>query len=88
MLDPEGQTIGRAIRDLGWEGVRDVRAGRLVHLRVSASDPDEAEEEVRRMCEELIANPVIEDFEVRVAETDPAAVSGGEGAAGGEAGGR
>ncbi len=89
VLDPEGQTIGRALRDLGWDGVRDVRAGRLIHLRLAAEDAGAAEEEVRRMCEELIANPVIEDYEVRIdrAGTD----TDGRGAAaeaGGEADGR
>lgn len=79
MLDPEGQTIGRALENLGWDSVRNVRAGRLVHLRLAAEDADAAEEEVRAMCEELIANPVIEDFEVRVDPDEEA--SGAEGGA-------
>ena len=83
MLDPEGQTIGRALADLGWEGVRDVRAGRLIRLRLPAGEASEAEAEVRRMCEELIANPVIEDYEIRVAR---AADDGDEETGGGEAG--
>ncbi len=66
ILDPEGETIARALRNLGHEGVSEVRAGRLVHLRVDAESPEAARERVGRMCEELIANPVIEDFEVRV----------------------
>ena len=66
ILDPEGETIARALGTLGYEGVSEVRAGRLIRLRVRAESAEEAREEVRRMCEELIANPVIEDFEVRV----------------------
>jgi len=68
ILDPEGETIARALENLGYEGVGAVRAGRLVRLEIDAGSPDEAHSAVRKMCEELIANPVIEDFEVRVEE--------------------
>ncbi len=66
ILDPEGETIARALGNLGYEGVVTVRAGRLVRLEVKADDAESAGASVRRMCEELIANPVIEDYEVRV----------------------
>lgn len=66
ILDPEGETIGRALSELGYEGVEEVRAGRLVRLRVRGPDESAVRERVREMCRELIANPVIEDFEVRV----------------------
>ncbi len=75
ILDPEGETIARALRNLGYEGVERVRAGRLVNLRLEAAGAEEAREAVQAMCEELIANPVIEDYEVRVRE--PAAQVGG-----------
>lgn len=68
MLDPEGQTIGNALEHLGYEGVERVRAGRLVRLRLSAEDADGARDRLNRMCEELIANPVIEDYEIRLDE--------------------
>ena len=66
VLDPEGQTIGSALKNLGYDEVERVRAGRLVRLRLAAEDADAARERVTRMCEELIANPVIEDYEIRV----------------------
>jgi len=66
ILDPEGETIARALDNLGYEGVGSVRAGRLVRLEIDAASADDARRSVRRMCEELIANPVIEDFEVRI----------------------
>lgn len=66
ILDPEGQTIGRALGELGYEGVEEVHAGRLVRMRLQAPDAAAARERVTAMCEELIANPVIEDYEIRV----------------------
>lgn len=70
ILDPEGETIGRALGTLGYEGVSEVRAGRLVSLRVEADGPEAARAQVEEMCERLIANPLIEDYAV---EVEPAA---------------
>ena len=58
ILDPQGQTVERALPALGFDGVSDVRIGRLVELDV----PDIAE--VEAMCEKLLANPLVEDYEV------------------------
>ncbi len=58
ILDPQGQTVERALPALGFEGVSDVRIGRLVELDV----PDIGE--VEQMCEKLLANPLVEDYEV------------------------
>lgn len=66
ILDPEGETIQRALGELGYGGVEGVRAGRLVRLRVRGADAEAVRDRVEEMCRELIANPVIEDFEVRV----------------------
>ena len=62
ILDPQGQTVERALPALGFDGVSDVRIGRLVELEV----PDIAE--VEAMCEKLIANPLVEDYEVVAVE--------------------
>jgi phosphoribosylformylglycinamidine synthase len=62
ILDPQGQTVERALPALGFEGVSDVRVGRLVELEV----PDIAE--VEAMCEKLLANPLVEDYEVVAVE--------------------
>ena len=62
ILDPQGQTVERALPALGFEGVSDVRIGRLVELEV----PDLAE--VEQMCEKLLANPLVEDYEVVAVE--------------------
>ena len=58
ILDPQGAAVQRALPALGFEGVRDVRIGRLIELEVV--DPSRLEE----MCERLLANPLIEDYEV------------------------
>jgi phosphoribosylformylglycinamidine synthase PurS subunit len=70
ILDPEGQTVERALPALGFEGASHVRIGRLVELEVA--DPSE----LPAMCEKLLSNPLIEDYEVQLLETgngaDPA----------------
>jgi phosphoribosylformylglycinamidine synthase len=62
ILDPQGQTVERALPALGFDGVSDVRIGRLVELEV----PDIAK--VEAMCEKLLANPLVEDYEVVAVE--------------------
>ena len=58
ILDPQGQVVERALPALGFSGVRNVRVGRLVELEVD--DPNRLPE----MCERLLANPLIEDYEI------------------------
>ena len=58
ILDPQGQAVERALPALGFDGVSDVRVGRLVELEVADVG------EVGAMCEKLLANPLIEDYEV------------------------
>jgi phosphoribosylformylglycinamidine synthase len=63
ILDPQGQAVERALPELGFAGVSDVRVGKHVELTV---DDGDAEEAARRVAEALLANPVIEEFSVRV----------------------
>ena len=58
ILDPQGQTVERALPALGFEGVSDVRIGRLVELTL------EDESRLPEMCERLLTNPLIEDYEI------------------------
>jgi phosphoribosylformylglycinamidine synthase len=58
ILDPQGQTVERALPALGFGGVADVRVGRLVELTV------EDESQLPEMCERLLTNPLIEDYEI------------------------
>lgn len=64
--DPQGQTIERALPVLGYEGVTGVRVGKRIQLEVDAPSADEARSKVEEMCERLLANPVIESFEVSI----------------------
>ena len=64
ILDPQGKAIERALPALGFEGVAEVRVGRLVELE--ATDP----ERLGELCEKLLANPLIEDYEIEVEGTD------------------
>ena len=64
ILDPQGQAVQRALPALGFEGVSNVHVGRLIELDVE--DPSQ----LPAMCEELLANPLIEDYEI---VTQPAA---------------
>jgi phosphoribosylformylglycinamidine synthase PurS subunit len=63
ILDPQGQAVGSALEHLGFS-VRDARVGRVVELEVDAADPAAARAEVERMCEQLLANPLIESYEI------------------------
>jgi phosphoribosylformylglycinamidine synthase len=65
ILDPQGQAVERALPALGFEGAKNVKVGRLVELDVE--DPAD----LPAMCERLLANPLIEDYEVLVMETAP-----------------
>ncbi len=63
ILDPQGQAVERALPALGFEGVTNVRVGRLIELEVD--DPAQ----VAAMCERLLTNPLVEDYEVLITET-------------------
>ena len=64
--DPQGLTIERALPALGYEGVSGVRVGKRIDLEIEAPTPDEARSRVEEMCRRLLANPVIESYEVIV----------------------
>ena len=66
ILDPQGEAVESSLRQLGFP-VGDARVGRVIDLEVDASSADEARAEVERMCERLLANPLIESYEIEVA---------------------
>jgi phosphoribosylformylglycinamidine synthase subunit PurS len=66
ILDPQGQAVESSLRQLGFP-VGDARVGRVVDLEVDAADDVAARAEVERMCEQLLANPLIESYEIVLA---------------------
>jgi phosphoribosylformylglycinamidine synthase subunit PurS len=67
ILDPQGQAVESSLRQLGFS-VGEARVGRVVDIEVDASDPGAARAEVERMCEQLLANPLIESYEIELGE--------------------
>lgn len=67
ILDPQGKAVEGALHSLGFEGVSSVRVGRHIVVDTDAGSEDEAVASVTEMCERLLANPVIEDFEIESA---------------------
>jgi len=68
ILDPQGQAVGSSLRDLGFS-VHEARVGRLIDLDVDAASADDARAELERMCESLLANPLVESYEIELAGT-------------------
>jgi phosphoribosylformylglycinamidine synthase subunit PurS len=66
VLDPQGDAVRRALGRLGFEGVRGVRVGKLIEIELDDQSCEEARSRLSKMADEILANPVIEDFEVRV----------------------
>ncbi len=68
VLDPQGRAIGQALGMLGFQGVNDVRAGKVIELELAETDPDRARAEAESMADRLLANAVIESFRVSLGE--------------------
>jgi len=72
VLDPQGKAIHHALESLDFSGVNDVRAGKLIELDV---DPSVSREDIDKMCDKLLANTVIENYEIELPETAQGTVS-------------
>lgn len=66
VLDPQGKAIEHALGTLGFDGVDNVRAGKVIELDIHETDPDAAREKVKAMCVKLLANTVIEDYSIEL----------------------
>jgi phosphoribosylformylglycinamidine synthase len=66
LLDPQGQAVEHALTTLGFQGAAGVRVGRAIELALEAASTEEARARARKMCDQLLANPVTEDYEVTV----------------------
>ena len=67
VLDPEGQTIMQSLSSLGFQGIEDVRIGKYIEIDISSVDNSKKiAEDIKRMCEELLVNLVIENYEIEL----------------------
>jgi phosphoribosylformylglycinamidine synthase len=66
--DPQGLTIKGALRNLGFDSVDDVRAGKYIQVKIDESSYESAGEQVDEMCKKLLSNPVIENYSFEVEE--------------------
>jgi len=68
ILDPQGEAVHGALRQLGF-AVSEARVGRVVDVELDATDAGEARTALERMCEQLLANPLIESYEITLGST-------------------
>jgi phosphoribosylformylglycinamidine synthase len=66
ILDPQGEAVESSVRHLGFE-VGQARVGKVIDLELAAEDEAAARAEIERMCEQLLANPLIESYEIELA---------------------
>ena len=70
VLDPQGKAIENALGQLGFDGVNSVRQGKLIEMDLADTDASAAESRLQEMCEKLLANTVIENFDIRLSDTE------------------
>ena len=66
VLDPQGKAIQKSLAGLGFEGIGEVRQGKVIELELAESDPARARARVGEMCQKLLANTVIENYAVEI----------------------
>ena len=66
VLDPQGKAIGHALNNLGFDSVGNVRQGKLIEIELSEKDQTRARAQLKDMCEKLLANTVIEKYEIEL----------------------
>ena len=70
VLDPQGKAIENALGQLGFDGVENVRQGKMIELELADTDADQARDRLQDMCEKLLANTVIENYDIRFNDTE------------------
>jgi len=68
VLDPQGKAVLNALKTLGFSDVEDVRVGKQILIDINTTDREKAIKEAKKMADELLANPVIENYEIEVKE--------------------
>ena len=70
VLDPQGKAIGNALGQLGFDGVENVRQGKMIELELADTDANQARDRLQEMCEKLLANTVIENYDIRLNDAE------------------
>ena len=70
VLDPQGKAIENALGQLGFDGVENVRQGKMIELELADTDANQARDRLQEMCEKLLANTVIENYDIRLNEAE------------------
>ena len=68
VLDPQGKAIGRALNNLGFRQVGDVRQGKVIDIEIEERDETKARASLKEMCDKLLANTVIEKYEIELSK--------------------
>jgi phosphoribosylformylglycinamidine synthase PurS subunit len=68
VLDPQGSAIKGALKKLGFNDIEDVRVGKLIEIKIKQKEEAQAREQVKQMCDRLLANQVVEDYDFDILE--------------------
>ena len=68
VLDPQGKVVGQTLKNMGIQNLNQVRQGKFFEIDMDEKDSVKAEDQVKKMCEKLLANQIIEDFKINKAE--------------------
>ena len=64
--DPQGSAVRGGLHSLGFAAIQEVRVGKYLEIQIDAAEPEQAREQVAQMCQQLLANPVIEDYRIEL----------------------
>jgi len=70
VLDPQGKAIENALGQLGFDGVENVRQGKMIELELADANASQARDRLQEMCEKLLANTVIENYDIRLSDAE------------------
>ena len=68
ILEPQGRAVMNSLQGLGYDEVQGVRIGKSIEIELNGISPDEADARLRKMCESILVNPVIEDYHLEIIE--------------------
>ena len=70
VLDPQGKAIENALGQLGFDGIENVRQGKMIELELADTDANQARDRLQEICEKLLANTVIENYDIRLNDAE------------------